>query len=400
MMKNTKKVFSLLLSAAMVLGMSVSSFADSGLTIGSSNENTVEEGLFIASNPVPEKAAEYAIKIFESLTPEDMSILRIGQNMDAIRLAHGFTVENTEIPQYYFPVLEDNTVVGILMVNDHADSYGFQLGTSDFSENLNILETDSQNPAQIVASENAYYSMDKNGVEVLKTLPEISSEILEDEMNEVKNAADTFAEKEVINISSNNVYDATIKEFVPYTLMGKKHTVAYVDNWTYTEGDVLHGTCWASCVGSLVDFYQDGKSNASTADSYRTKANNEQKKNTGSYSATSSEVTKYINKYSDSSISYRTEVPNWATIKSTLLNKTIPSGQKGMPFYSQWDGFSGKSFHAMVVSGYRYEDTKPNDESYYSVYLMDPNEETPQLLQYKDSYTINGKLYSWEGSAR
>ena len=186
MMKNTKKVFSLLLSAAMVLGMSVSSFADSGLTIGSSNENTVEEGLFIASNPVPEKAAEYAIKIFESLTPEDMSILRIGQNMDAIRLAHGFTVENTEIPQYYFPVLEDNTVVGILMVNDHADSYGFQLGTSDFSENLNILETDSQNPAQIVASENAYYSMDKNGVEVLKTLPEISSEILEDEMNEVK----------------------------------------------------------------------------------------------------------------------------------------------------------------------------------------------------------------------
>lgn len=71
-----------------------------------------------------------------------------------------------------------------------------------------------------------------------------------------------------------------------------------------------------------------------------------------------------------------------------------------MPFYSQWDGFSGKSFHAMVVSGYRYEDTKPNDESYYSVYLMDPNEETPQLLQYKDSYTINGKLYSWEGSAR
>lgn len=136
MMKNTKKVFSLLLSAAMVLGMSVSSFADSGLTIGSSNENTVEEGLFIASNPVPEKAAEYAIKIFESLTPEDMSILRIGQNMDAIRLAHGFTVENTEIPQYYFPVLEDNTVVGILMVNDHADSYGFQLGTSDFQKTL------------------------------------------------------------------------------------------------------------------------------------------------------------------------------------------------------------------------------------------------------------------------
>ncbi len=399
-MKKFKKSLMLLLSATMILGMSISSLADSGLTIGSSSEYAIEDGLFIASNFVPEEAEEYAIKIFESLTYEDMSILEIGKNMDAIRLAHGFTVENTEIPQYYFPVLENNTVVGMLMVNDHTGFYGFQLGSSDFSENINNLETDLENPAQIIVSENAYYSMGKNGVEVLEALPEVPSEILESEMHEVRQGMDTFTEKQVVNISANNVCDATIRESVSYTLKGKKHTVAYVDNWVYTEGSEEHGTCWASCVGSLVDFYQDGKANESTAGSYRTKAKDERKKETGSYSASSSVATKYINKYSNASVSYRREAPDWATIKSTLLSKTIPSGQKGMPFYTHWENFSGDSAHAMVVSGYRYEDTKPNDESYYSIYLMDPNKKAVQMLQYRDSYTINGRLYNWEGSAR
>ena len=71
-----------------------------------------------------------------------------------------------------------------------------------------------------------------------------------------------------------------------------------------------------------------------------------------------------------------------------------------MPFYSHWENLRGTAAHSMVICGYHYENTKPNDESYYSIYLMDPNEQTIQLLQYRDSYTVAKELYSWEGSGR
>ena len=395
-----KKVIALLLSMTMVAGMSVSSFADEKLTIGSSNEQEVREGLFIASNSVPTGAEEFAIKMFESLTPQDMDILEMGNDIEAVRLGYAFTVDGTEIPQYYFPILENDTVIGIMIVSDYGNRYGFQLGVTNLSENINKLKTDSQNPAEIIVSENAYYGKDKDSIQILKKNPEASEQVIEEEVQELSNEITPLGEKEIVGVSSENVFDTKINTVETYKLMGKKHDVACVNNMSYEENNETHGSCWASCVGSLVDFYIDGKKTPGEGARYRKQAFDEQKASTGSHAASNTEATKYINKYSGSNLSYRKEDPVWSTIKSTLLNKTIPAGSKGSPFYSYWLELSEKSAHAMVVSGYRYENAKPNDESYYCIYLMDPNESTIQLLQYRDNYTIGKSLYTWEGSAR
>ena len=216
-----KKVMALLLSMTMVAGMSVSSFADEKLTIGSSNEQEVREGLFIASNFVPTGAEEFAIKMFESLTPQDMDILEMGNDIEAVRLGYAFTVDGTEIPQYYFPILENDTVIGIMIVSDYGNRYGFQLGVTNLSENINKLKTDSQNPAEIIVSENAYYGKDKDSVQILKKNPEVSEQVIEEEVQELSNEITPLGEKEIVGVSSENVFDTKINTIETYKLMEK-----------------------------------------------------------------------------------------------------------------------------------------------------------------------------------
>lgn len=383
----------------MLAGMSVSSFADDELTIGESGQEiSGEKGLYLATEAVPNDASDFAIEVFESLDSDYLSALELMVSPSDLYLAQGFVMENTEVPQYYFPILEGDTVVAMMIITDNGGNYGFQLGITDLAENLNTIQVDSNNPAKVIVTDNGCYAVDsESNVSVLDTDPEVSDDIIKSESEMLAQETLSIADQDklVINISKNTAYDAKISDFDTYALMQKDHKVAQVDNWTYTTTDgVRHGTCWASCVGSLVDYYLNGvNASEGTADYYRTKAKDEQKRTTGSYGANYIDAATYINKYAKSSISCTKKLMSWQEIKTALNSKPK------LPFYSRWATLNEDAFHAMVIRGYRYDNAQPNNEQLYSIILMDPNEKTPQILQYRSSYTISKRLYSWEGSA-
>lgn len=80
----------------MLIGLSVSSFADSELTIGSSNDLSTEEGLFIESYMVPDDVVEYAKGFFRDISLSDLEAMDLNVNIDDLYLSHGFTVTTIE----------------------------------------------------------------------------------------------------------------------------------------------------------------------------------------------------------------------------------------------------------------------------------------------------------------
>lgn len=378
-----KKLLSLLLSSSMLIGLSVSSFADSELTIGSSNDLSTEEGLFIESYMVPDDVVEYAKGFFQDISLSDLEAMDLNVNIDDLYLSHGFTVTTIEknVPddQYCFPVLENDTVVAMMIVNDDNGRYGIQFGASNFSENFNSLNTDSKNPAAIYVSENAYYSIDQKGIGVLETRPEVQKAVLEDEQRKLSNTITLLNEDmpEIINVSKDTAYNIAPNQLSTFAYTNVRYPVAITKNLTIDD----KGICWAACTGALIDYYEDKKANTSHAESLRDEIYKKQKENTGSVSGGASDAQKYIKQYCGLTLSLKSDL-TWEQVRKQVR-----------PVYTAWRPTDNNTGHAMVLEGNRRSTV---NDSYQGIYLMDPNKTSKQLLTYGSAYRIGGKNYYWD----
>ena len=381
-----KKILALALSVSMLAGMSISSFADSGLTIGSSKETSSEEsGLFIESYAVPSSAEEYAKGFFQDLGAADLEAMELDAEIENLHLSHGFTVtdmsQNSPDDQYCFPVLENDTVIAMMIVSYNNGKYGLQLGSSDFSENMNTLNTDSQNPATIFVSENAYYSIDKNGINVLETTPEVPESVLENEQEQLSYAPFSLNNDatEIINVSQATAYDISPNLVSTFAYTDVRYPVAIARNKTIDE----KGICWAACTGSLIDYYEDKKASQSHAENLRDEIYKKQKANTGSVSGGASDAKKYIKEYCGLTLSLKGDL-TWEQVRKQIR-----------PVYTSWRPTNEKVGHAMVLEGNRRSTVNDN---YHGIYLMDPNKTSKQLLTYGSAYRISGTNYYWDGT--
>lgn len=63
------------------------------------------------------------------------------------------------------------------------------------------------------------------------------------------------------------------------------------------------------------------------------------------------------------------------------------------PFYTRWHIPARKSFHAMVIFGYDYENT---NDSNRRIYLMDPNCSSMVITSHTGSYSATyGESMAW-----
>lgn len=363
--------------------------------------NYVDNAIYIDSQAVPQEITEYAKNIFSNLYYEDIEYLGFSYTESSeMKLAPGFcanaydnTIDASNI--YYYPVMCNDDIVALFTVKDNNGIYSYQFGKDDIAISLNNINTSRDNALEIIVSNDAFYGITNDGVFVLSTQPTADqSEIATETENlaaekQIALATDTSAE--VITISTNTTYTETaLASPKARTYIGKKRFVPIVDNWSYPSGDSTRGSCWASCTGSLIEYYTDGtKATVDDAKEMRTKVLEDRLADNGAYSGGISAAKKYIEKYVDDySMTIIDTCLAWTDVKKELLNDNAPC-------YTRWLNDESNVGHAMVLCGYRYQDTDPNNSSYYGIYLMDPNKDSIQLVSYNSTYTINSKEYEW-----
>lgn len=195
---------------------------------------------------------------------------------------------------------------------------------------------------------------------------------------------------DVVSISEVNVYSETLKQDMARSRVGINLPVVGVNNYTYTLNGVVHGICWASCIGSLSSFYNNPTTGGSADDASNIRyAAISKYGNTGTINTVVSGVSYYANVTLTAANGRLT----WNALKTKIANRA--------PAYTGWTTTAGAAGHAMVLKGYLYENTDPNNTAYYSIYVMDPNYSTTTttLISYNGTYSINGNPYSWTSTA-
>lgn len=362
--------------------------------------------LYLKSQSVPSAVTEYAQRIYSNLYCEDIENLGF-TSMEAseMKLAPGFcakaydsTIDTSNL--FYFPVMYGDSVVALFTVKAKNGTYSYQFGKNDLATALNDLETSYNDSVEIVLSETAFYGIMSDNVVVLSTLPESTESIIAVETSNLATASEISlladSTTEVILISEDTVYSETaLPNPTTRAFTGRQRFVPIVDNMTYTSGGTTHGTCWASCTGSLIEYYNDGESASDDdASTMRDTILEDRLAETGSYSGGIGEAETYIEDHVDNvNMQLVSNSLSWNTLKTELLNNNSPC-------YMRWVNDENNIGHAMVLCGYRYENTAPNDTSLYGIYLMDPNRNSIQLITYGSTSQINDNEYSWDQTLR
>ena len=363
------------------------------IPMGASAETiTDESGLYIKTSEVPDDVVSYARDMFSHFTYNDVTNLGFTTNqVSNMKLSKPFTVNNVgnqsnDYTQFYFPVLSDFDISAMFIVNvDNTDnSMNYQFGKDELSIALNNFTSSADNPVSICMGDDCCFTIDSNNeTDILYTYVDMPTAIPDVEVV----PASELDTSSVVLISEDNTYSDLLKHNMARTYIGIKLSVPYVDNYTYLDTNgKKHGTCWASCLGSLASYYANPSTGGSDSD-----ASNLRYAAISKYGKTGSIDTAVsgVLYYSNVSMTKTNGKYSWATLKSKISKKS--------PAYTSWTASS--SAHAMVLSGYRYENTAPNNTAYYGIYAMDPNNGNNVLVSYNGTYTINGNSYSWSNSA-
>lgn len=362
-----------------------------------------DNSIYIESESVPESATNYAKDIFANLNTDDIEFLGFSYNESCnMRLAPGFcaivmdvTIDTPNV--YYYPIICNDEIIALFTVTEINGKFSYQFGKNDLADSLNNVITSTDDSVAIAVSDEAFYGITDNEITVLSALPDADTNIIGDQialLAEENNSNAIAFYDNIVTINEDTAYNDVsiqISSAKSVTYKGKKRAVPIVDNWTYEDSDgTSHGTCWASCTGSLIDYYNNGtSSSAESASKIRNTVKNARYKTTESYSGGISTAKAYIEEYvSKASMSKTGSSLLWSEVKTEILTNNAPC-------YTRWENSSSSTGHAMVLCGYRYQSEKSNNSDYYGIYLMDPNEKSFQLASYGDTYTLNGKTFSW-----
>ncbi|MCD8107468.1 MAG: hypothetical protein LUE20_05840 [Oscillospiraceae bacterium] len=390
-MKKLSKLFATLIVVVLTLTM-VSATATS--------YEVMDNAIYIASADVPEEATEYALDKFSHLSAEFVASMGFTyEEACSMRVASGFyaesckgTIERSDV--YYFPVVVDNKIVALITVTGSNDSYSFQFGADEMATALNDLSTTAQSPVKVMVSQEAYYAVIGDEVILLSSLPYAEQTVIDEQMETIAIESVENEVCNVISISSSNVYDTSLvisgESVQSYVGMIRNVTIVDNERKKYDDG-TLHGTCWASCAASMIDYYLngDGTSDALTIrddilkDIYDT---------TSSYAGSLSTMKSYIESYVSGTTMKTTYTISWSDIRTAILTNNAP-------FCTQWEPPETSTYaaHVMVVCGYYYDPSYPDDSSYYYMKLMDPNNTSSYItIEYGGTHTLNNVEYSWE----
>lgn len=395
-MKKIKRALKVI-ATSLIAVLACSNFSAYAISVPSS------DSIFIESNSVPKEATDYARDMFSHLYIDDIECLGFTYSVSSeMKLAPGFYANamNSDVKTdnvYYYPVVYNADIVALFTVTYQNGIYSYQFGKDDMAKALNSINTSYTNAVEIIVSNDAFYGITDNEIVVLSTRPEA----IETDVNSEKkylstlNESDLFAietSPNVVTISSSTTYSDTAQTAsMTRSYIGKKRIVPIVDNWTYTDSaGTLHGTCWASCTGSIIDYYNNGTSSSNSGGaSMRDAVLSDRYNDASVYSGGISTAKTYIENYvSGASMTKAGSSLSWSQVKSAILSNNAPC-------YTRWVNSSSATGHAMVLCGYRYLDTDPTNSSYYGIYLMDPNKTSLQLISYGSTYTINSNTYSW-----
>lgn len=398
-MKNFKKItkiFAAVLAATLACG---------AIPTSAFSFDNVDNSIYIKSSNVPESATNYAKDQFSNLTTDEVMYLGFSyEDVCGMRLAPGFyadalndTINDTNV--YYYPVLHNNEVIAMFTVTQSGIGYSYQFGKDDLATSLNTLRTSETNAAEVIVTENAFYGATADSIEVLSSLPDTEDFEIDLEKQQISQIASTVAEDaepdDIISISSNTAYAETVMEMpMERTYIGKKRIVPIVNNQSYYDADGnKRGTCWASCTGSLIDYYKNGTAcSDANGSSIRYSVIGQNFEATGGYTGGMSTAKKYIEEY----ISGVTMTQTGSSLAWSNVKKEVNT--KNAPCYTRWECAGDSTGHAMVLCGYRYKQEDSNNTNYYGLYFMDPNKSSLQIVSYGSTYTINNKLFSWSNT--
>lgn len=364
------------LSIASTVCSPISAFADT----------TENNTLYVRTATIPNDIEVYAYDIFSRFSYNVMQNLGFSEaEYKNMELGHAFTITAIEdvtldFEQYYFPVLNNNTVIATLTVNQNIkdNSMGFQFGKNDLSISLNEITSSLKNPVSICMNNEACFAIDSMGNATVMYSFNDSSAIPVIDID--KTSACFFNNSEVAIIGNDNVYNKINKSIsADPTFIGLKFDVPFVDN--------KNATCWASCVGSLASYYK----NPSTGGTATEAANFRDKAIKDYPNPDINSVVDALKSYSNVTLTASEYSLSWETLKSQIAKKN--------PFYSTWiTTVNGQSAHALVVNGYIYDKNSPTNSEYYAFYVMDCNKPTSgyQLISFNGTYSINRYPYTWD----
>lgn len=346
------------------------------------------DALFVISNEIPSEVTDYARSRFSNLTTGFLLDMGFTANeVTNLHLAKGFTpyeYDDCDLPLYYFPVMNGDSIIALLKVVDHgANNYSFQFGKSEFANLLNDVISTETSPVAFVITDEAMYSLNENDEFDLmetfipyNTTPSSGVSVFSltyDPIN-LSFSEVIFENETIVEISDDSVYSDNITSSSNARSAPSNNalSVPFVANGTTTT--YPSGICWASAAASVIKY------RANPSDSATVIRDNIVAKG---YDAAHPNITKKmadeIEDYVGSS-SYKTTV-SFSTVKSKI--------DAGVPLYTRW-GISSGGGHALVMRSYEV-DSSGNE----SVGFMDPNYSYYTAMTFGTSFSNGTKIYTW-----
>ena len=261
-----KKFFSFFLIVTILLSCSILSSAE-GLVVGESRE----DGRYIFSNPVPQEVTKYAKSRFELENISWADAMGLVDKASELKLGSGFDITlydtgmSTEV--YYFPVLYQDKIERLYaVVVDDDGSYHIQSGYDYLARPLNQLELSAENPIRVIASQDAIYAVDSYNTvtilfeEVLGDPTQIKEQVQNLSQSRYKTLDGEVVEITDIAVDSMNLTEPLSQ--LEERATAKKLSVAKLKNRSVGG----RGVCWAATTASCIDYYKDGKTNTSYAE--------------------------------------------------------------------------------------------------------------------------------------
>lgn len=148
-----------------------------------------ENAIYIRTERIPKDASEYAQDKFNSLSYSDFKAFGLNRSeAKEAYLGDGFTAKPVGIrcgtyEYYYFPIISHETIFAMLTVSYDMseDKYSFQTDSDEMSSCLNDISTAYDNPADIYVSDNAFYAVTDNDVEIISYAPSYNLSDIDDE---------------------------------------------------------------------------------------------------------------------------------------------------------------------------------------------------------------------------
>lgn len=354
-----------------------------------------EKGLYISSETIPSKIEERAKDMFLSTNHKDIEYLGIDTPLENLTLSKGIkskSIDGIGMDKYYFFVLDGDKIVAEIALSE-VDGQVFSTYSSGSFDSLNYVKNTVDNPFRILFSDNSLYYLDNNNIYTISnSLSSNENTILNDKNTISKNRSLYYNDKnnEVISISEDNVYDIKLNN-----TMNNSRTIygLSLDNFPYVPNDIFDGVgiCWASATGAIIEYILNGY----YSDTYRgTELRDElvqrQIQDMGHPNAGITDARYYIKNYTGRVTGATETMLSWEDCKYQIASKKNPC-------YLSYVNLSTNSGHAVVLCGYDYDNGDGLSKAYNydrRIYLMDPNKEDWQKIDYGSYYTpIYGSTY-------